>query len=62
MSRAGQCNPLPTRVVVKRMFCSGASVGAPGTCPIGPMVNRALECVHERCISKPATFIHVIAQ
>ena len=43
MSCAGQCNPLPTQVVVKNMFCSGGPLGrvAPGTSPIGPMFNPA---------------------
>ena len=43
MSRAGQCNPLPTHVVVKYVLLGGPlGRGAPGTCPIGPMVNPAL--------------------
>ena len=41
MSYAGQCNPLPTHFVVN--ICSAR--GAPGTCPIGPIVNPALTMI-----------------
>ena len=45
MSCAGQCNPLPTHVVVKNMFCSGGPLGRgpPARAPSAPWLIRHLK-------------------